>query len=93
MILCDTFAMSAAKKLSDKNLCSSPRRNPLARGLRAPRQKTKTSFSRQPKRGRGRPKGSTNFFTRDMNDPIIDACNENPLPISQRTPVLLPIRS
>ena len=31
---------------------------------------------RQPKRGRGRPKGSTNFFTRDMKEAIIDACNE-----------------
>jgi hypothetical protein len=37
-----------------------------------------SSFSRerQPKRGRGRPKGSTNFFTRGVKEAIIDACNE-----------------
>ena len=49
----------------------------MARARRGRRRRPASAVSgRQPKRGRGRPKGSTNFFTRDMKEAIIDACNE-----------------
>ena len=57
------------------------RRNPLTRGsqpqkARGNNKQTRLGGKRGPKRARGRPRGSQNFFTRDMKTAIIDACNE-----------------
>jgi hypothetical protein len=52
------------------------KKNPLARNSRAPREKTKGSFTKENHPKGGRTPGSKNFITREVKEGIIAACNK-----------------